>query len=118
MDQYLLTPGPVPVPEFVLRAINKPVIHHRTKEFLQFYQQFLQKLRYLFQAESESAAVGTMIGSGTYGVETAIYSIFNKQETVLVPDNGKFSKRWADYGRLLGFECGSFADRMGKSTEG
>ena len=117
MMKYLLTPGPVPVPEFVLKAINQPVIHHRTKAFEQFYQKFLTKLRYLFQVESETSRVGIMIGSGTYGVEAAIYSLFNKGESVLVIDNGKFSERWVNFSRLLGLNTIVLRKNWGESPE-
>ena len=115
--KYLLTPGPVPVPEFVLKAISQPVIHHRTKAFEQFYQKFLTKLRYLFQAESPNSRVGTMIGSGTYGVEAAIYSLFNQGESVLVIDNGKFSERWAVFSRKLGLNTIILKKDWGESPE-
>ena len=32
-----LTPGPVPVPEFVMLEMAKPIIHHRTSEFEEIY---------------------------------------------------------------------------------
>ena len=33
MKNLVLTPGPVPVPEFVMLEMAKPIIHHRTEEF-------------------------------------------------------------------------------------
>ena len=32
-DNYLLTPGPTPVPSEVLEAMARPIIHHRTPQF-------------------------------------------------------------------------------------
>ncbi|MEO1588255.1 MAG: aminotransferase class V-fold PLP-dependent enzyme [Bacteroidota bacterium] len=97
----LLTPGPVPVPPWVQAAMQQPVIHHRTPEFEAFYQSFLGDLRYVFQT---SGAVAASLGSGTFGVEMAMYSLFQKGDKIAVLDMGKFSGRWADYGEVLGCE--------------
>ena len=34
--QYLLTPGPTPVPEEVIKAMAQPIIHHRTPQYKDF----------------------------------------------------------------------------------
>ncbi|MCI4666949.1 MAG: alanine--glyoxylate aminotransferase family protein [Bacteroidia bacterium] len=109
----LLTPGPVYVPSFVLEAFNKPVIHHRSKEFAQFYEGMLERLKYLFQAEQ----VGSMIGSGTYGVASMMYSLFQKGDKVMVLSNGKFSERWVDEGNYLGLEVSSYQIEWGKAFD-
>ncbi len=95
----LLSPGPAPIPDFVKEAITQPVIHHRTSEFETFYGDLLEDFKYLFQTEQY---VCSMIGSGTYGVEAAIYSLFREGEEVLVLNIGKFGERWIDYGQLCG----------------
>jgi len=109
----LLTPGPVPVPDFILAAINQEVIHHRSPAFASFYKELLDNLAYLFQAE----IVGTMIGSGTYGVGAMIYSLFRPGEKVLVLNNGKFSGRWVDESRHLGLEVVEIKADWGKSID-
>ncbi len=98
---HLLTPGPVPIPPFVSQALTKPVIHHRTEAFRQLYSGLLSDLRYLFQARGK---VALALGSGTYGVEMAMYSLFQPGQQVLVVDMGKFSGRWGQYARVLGLE--------------
>lgn len=97
----LLTPGPVAVPDFVMKAVSQQTILHRDTEFEAFYKKMLKRLQFLFQTESEVCA---MIGSGTAGFEALMYSLFRKGEKVLVISMGKFSQRWADYGKLLGLE--------------
>jgi aspartate aminotransferase-like enzyme len=112
MDSKLLTPGPVPVPDFVMQAIQRPVIHHRTEQFYSFYLDLLKGLRYLFRTEK---SVGTLMGSGTYGVEMMMGSLFRKNEKVAFISYGKFSDRWADYGQLLGLDCFDWKIDWGKS---
>jgi len=97
----LYSPGPVPVPDFVQEALSQAVIHHRSSEFEDFFGGFLESLSYIFQTGNQVCAC---MGSGTYGVEMAIYSMFQAGERIVVSANGKFSKRWADYARHLGIE--------------
>jgi aspartate aminotransferase-like enzyme len=33
LKQYLLTPGPTPVPERVMLAMARPIVHHRMPAF-------------------------------------------------------------------------------------
>jgi len=107
----LLTPGPVAVPEFIMQAISKPVIHHRSDSFKAFYKKLLTDLQYLFQTQQYTC---TVIGSGTYGVEVAMYSLFSKGESVLILDNGKFSNRWVRYAEVLQCEVASLRVEWGK----
>ncbi|GAB4430316.1 MAG: alanine--glyoxylate aminotransferase family protein [Bacteroidia bacterium] len=111
----LLTPGPVDIPAFVQAALLRPVIHHRTAVFRAFYTALLARLRYLFQ--TEAGAVCTATGSGTYGVEMAMYSLFAPGARVLALSNGKFSARWAAYGPLLGLEVVVLERPWGASFE-
>lgn len=110
----LLTPGPVDVPEFVLQAISQSVIPHRSAEFESFYEAMLHRLRYLFQSEGK---VCTMIGSGTGGVEAAMYSLFPPGSEVLIVSMGKFSRRWADYGREMGLRIHEIVKEWGETVK-
>ena len=97
----LLSPGPVGVPKFVTDAIAQPVIHHRTAAFGQFFESFQKDLQYVFQTENPVIA---MPGTGTFGVEAAMFSLFKPGDQVAIPAMGKFSSRWAAYGMQLGLE--------------
>ena len=94
----LLTPGPVAVPNFVIEAISQQVIPHRSQAFHAFYEGLLQDLRYVFQTQTQTCC---MVGTGTQGVEAAMYSLFRSGDKVIIPSMGKFSQRWVDYGKIL-----------------
>ena len=98
---FLLTPGPVTVPDFVLDAMRRPVMHHRDAPFQDFFQGLQARLRKLFLTES---LTGVFAGSGTYGVEIMMRSLLHRGERVLVLNLGKFSERWARYGQLMGLQ--------------
>ncbi|MEM6800284.1 MAG: aminotransferase class V-fold PLP-dependent enzyme [Bacteroidota bacterium] len=114
MKLKLLSPGPVPIPDFVQAALGKEVIHHRDKAFEKFHQELLNRFRFIFQTEK---GVCSCIGSGTYGVEMAIYSLFRAGEEVLVPVQGKFSERWAAYGQHLGLKIHQLPISWGQSPD-
>ncbi len=97
----LLNPGPVAVPPFVMDAIAQPVIHQRTAAFDAFFEALQGDLQYVFQ--TNSLVIG-MPGSGTFGVEAAMFSLFKPGDQVAIPAMGKFSQRWVAFGMALGLE--------------
>jgi aspartate aminotransferase-like enzyme len=97
----ILNPGPVAVPRYVLDAIGKPVVHQRSVAFDTFFEAFQNDLQYVFQTESPVIA---MPGSGTFGVEAAMFSLFKPGDQVAIPAMGKFSQRWAAFGIALGLD--------------
>ena len=110
----ILNPGPVWVPDFVLDAIRKPVIHQRSSEFSVFFQELQEGLRYFFQTKN---TVVSMPGSGTSGMESSIRSLFKQKDKVLVVSFGKFSSRWAAFSRISGLEVSELKSENGKRSE-
>ena len=107
----LLTPGPVAVPNFVIEAISQQVIPHRSQAFHAFYEGLLQDLQYVFQTQAQTCC---MVGTGTQGVEAAMYSLFQPGDKVIIPAMGKFSQRWVDYGKMLGLTVVEMPIKWGK----
>ena len=44
IKNYLMTPGPTPVPPEVLLSMAKPIIHHRTPQFQKILQEVEENL--------------------------------------------------------------------------
>lgn len=112
--QHLLTPGPVPIPDFVQRALCQPPVYHHTADFEAFMEELESGLRYFFQTQG---TVLGMIGSGTYGMEALMYSLLERGDRVIVQSIGKFSQRWADYADLLGMDTVRLEKSWGQGTE-
>lgn len=89
------------VPRHVMDAIAQPVMHQRTAAFDEFFHGFQADLRYVFQTHSPVVA---MPGTGTFGVEAAMFSFFKPGDKVAIPAMGKFSQRWASFGMELGLD--------------
>ena len=98
---YLLTPGPTPLPPYVLKSLSQPIIHHRTPQFQQILKDVFEGLKYLFQTSND---VFILASSGTGAMEAAVANIINKGDKVLVIEGGKFGERWTELNKVYGAE--------------
>lgn len=101
MAPLILNPGPVAVPRYVIDAIGQPVVHQRSSAFEEMFNQLQGDLQYVFQT---SHPVLAMPGTGTFGVESAIFSLFRPGDQVAIPAMGKFSQRWVAFAIQLGLD--------------
>lgn len=97
----ILNPGPVAVPQYVIEAIGQPVVHQRSSAFGEMFNRLQGDLQYVFQTEH---LVMAMPGTGTFGVESAIFSLFKPGDQVAIPAMGKFSQRWVAFAIQLGLD--------------
>lgn len=112
-DTLLMMPGPVPVAPKVLRAMSKPMINHRGKEFSAMFDDCTAMLKEIFQTQND---LFILSGSGTASMEAAIGCTIDKDDKVVAIENGKFGERFKDiaarYGQVvpLEFEWGQSVD--------
>ncbi|MDW8033381.1 MAG: alanine--glyoxylate aminotransferase family protein [Nitrososphaerota archaeon] len=86
----LLLPGPITLPERVLKAMSKPIINHRGEEFHKLYEKIEEDLKLAFQTEND---VYMISGSGTAGVDMVFQNFVYEGEKILIPDFGDFTER-------------------------
>jgi aspartate aminotransferase-like enzyme len=91
--QYLLTPGPTPVPPQVLAALAEPIVHHRSPDFTPIYRSCLERLQVVCRTGQE---VLLFASSGTGAFESAVQNLVSPGEPHLVVSAGNFGERWAD----------------------
>lgn len=110
-NQLLMTPGPTIVPEKILDAMAKPVIHHRTPEFVSIFQNCSERLQKVFKTQN---GVYIFAGTGTAAMEASICNTISPGDKVLSIVSGKFSERLRDIAKTYGanvtsleFEWGS-----------
>jgi aspartate aminotransferase-like enzyme len=99
--QYLLIPGPTPVPPSVQAAMSKPVFGHRSDDFARLYERIEEKLRKIFQTKNE---VFVLTCSGTGGMEAAVANTISPGDKVLALITGNFGERFANIARAYGAE--------------
>jgi aspartate aminotransferase-like enzyme len=102
----LMTPGPTRVPERVLRAGARPMIHHRTPEFSRELSSAIELLRPVFGTESTPMPVHT---TGRGALEATICNLFSVGNEIAVCCNGKFGDMWATFAESYGVVVHRFA---------
>ncbi|WP_268541500.1 pyridoxal-phosphate-dependent aminotransferase family protein [Candidatus Nitrosotenuis cloacae] len=87
-----MLPGPTNVPERVMRAMITPMINHRSDDFVELYEDAVEKTKKVFQSEGEAVLLSA---SGTGAVEASVINLIKKGDKVIIPVNGEFSGRLA-----------------------
>ncbi len=107
---YIMAPGPTPVPIDVLLAGAKETIHHRTPQFLKIIEQTLDEAKYLFQTSNR---VYVFVSSGTGAMEAAVTNLVNPGEKAIVVVAGKFGERWKEICQAYGINVVEIALEWG-----
>ncbi|MBL1375821.1 pyridoxal-phosphate-dependent aminotransferase family protein [Zobellella iuensis] len=98
---FLQIPGPSPVPDRILRAMDNPVIDHRGPEFADLGQAVLAGIKRIFKTESP---VVIYPASGTGAWEAALVNTLSPGDRVLMCETGQFATLWHELASKLGLE--------------
>ncbi|MFA5038268.1 MAG: alanine--glyoxylate aminotransferase family protein [Candidatus Omnitrophota bacterium] len=90
---YLLTPGPTPLPPEICEALSRPIIHHRTPQFQNILKEVEESLKNAFQTKND---VFILTSSGTGAMEAAVVNLLSWGDKALVIQGGKFGERWTE----------------------
>ena len=91
--KYLLTPGPVELPQEVLSAAAKPLISHRCEEFSQLLSGIEVKLNKLLRSEGP---VVILPSSGTGALEALAVNFLDEKSTFISVSCGTFGDRFRE----------------------
>ena len=92
--RLLLGPGPSLVHPRVYRAMAQPVIGMFDPVFIQLLDDTQRPLRTVFRTENDFTMA--ISGTGTAGMEAAIYNVVEPGDTVVVCRNGYFGMRMSE----------------------
>ena len=92
--RLLLGPGPSLVHPRVYRAMMQPVIGFLDPVFIQVLDDTQRPLRTVFRTENDMTMA--ISGTGTAGMEAAIYNVVEPGDTVVVCRNGYFGMRMSE----------------------
>lgn len=98
---FLQIPGPSPVPERVMRAMDMPVLDHRGPEFQKLGRRVLSKLKGVFKTDGH---VFIYPASGTGAWEAALANAFSPGDRILMYETGHFSTLWKNMAIKLGLQ--------------
>ena len=88
----LRIPGPTPLPERVVRAMNRPLIDHRGPEFAAILAEVTAGAKRVFKTKNDLLL---LTSSGTGGLESAVANLVSPGDEVVVALSGNFGERFA-----------------------
>jgi aspartate aminotransferase-like enzyme len=88
----LRIPGPTPLPERVVRSMNRPMIDHRGSEFAAILAEITAGAKRVFKTSSD---VLILTCSGTGGLESAVANLVSPGDEVVAALCGNFGERFA-----------------------
>ena len=112
--EFLMIPGPTPVPDVVLEAIGRHPIGHRTPEFSKILTGVTERLKWLGETKND---VFVLTGSGTAAMEAAISNTVSPGDGVLSLVCGVFGERWAKIAEAFGADVHRLTVEPGQSVD-
>ena len=98
---FLQIPGPTNVPDRVLRAMDAPVIDHRSAEFAELGKEVLEGTRAVFKTAGH---VIMYPASGTGAWEAALVNTLSAGDRVVLFETGHFSSLWRSVAEKFGLQ--------------
>jgi alanine-glyoxylate transaminase / serine-glyoxylate transaminase / serine-pyruvate transaminase len=96
---FLQIPGPTPVPDRILRAMDTPIIDHRGPEFQTLSKRVLEGIKTIFKT-TNPVIIYTATGTGAW--EAALVNTLNPGDRVLMVETGQFATLWKNMAGKLG----------------
>src|SRR5262245_20513673 len=94
-----MTPGPTRVPERVLPAGARPMIHHRSHEFSNELATMLELVAPVFGCRGPVLPVHA---TGRGALEATICNLFSAGDEIAACCNGRFGEMWARIAEAYG----------------
>jgi alanine-glyoxylate transaminase/serine-glyoxylate transaminase/serine-pyruvate transaminase len=98
---FLHIPGPTPLPDRVLRAMDTPIIDHRGPEFARLTKKVLEGIKTIFKT---TRPVIIYTATGTGGWEAALVNTLSPGDKVLMVETGQFATLWKVMAEKLGLK--------------
>jgi len=95
----LMSPGPTRVPDPVLAAGARPMLHHRDPEFSKILSSTIDKLRPLFGTTGDILPIHA---TGRGAMEGAICNLFSPGDQIVSFCNGHFGEMWSHIAEAFG----------------
>lgn len=96
---FLHIPGPTPVPDRVLRAMDTPMIDHRGPEFAKMTKKALDGIKTIFKT-TNPVIIYTATGTGAW--EAALTNTLSPGDKVLMFETGQFAGLWKKMAERIG----------------
>ena len=98
---HLHIPGPTPVPDRILRAMDTPIIDHRGPEFSRLARRCLDGIKTIFKT-AKPVIIYTATGTGAW--EAALINTLSPGDKVLMVETGQFATLWRNMAEKIGLK--------------
>ena len=98
---FLHIPGPTPLPDRVLRAMDAAIIDHRGPEFAKLTKRVLEGIKTIFKT-TKPVIIYTATGTGAW--EAALVNTLSPGDRVLMVETGQFATLWKNMATKLGLK--------------
>src|ERR1700730_5540179 len=98
---FLHIPGPTPMPDRILRAMDTPIIDHRGPEFAKLARRCLDGIKTIFKT-TNPVIIYTATGTGAW--EAALVNTLSPGDRVLMVETGQFATQWKTMAEKLGLK--------------
>ncbi len=112
--EFLMIPGPTPVPDRVLAAIARHPLGHRSQDFSDVLMEAIDGLKWLGETNNEPLI---LTSSGTGAMEGAIANVVERGDKVLSLVCGVFGERFARIAEAYGAEVERLSVPFGKPVD-
>jgi alanine-glyoxylate transaminase / serine-glyoxylate transaminase / serine-pyruvate transaminase len=98
---FLHIPGPTPLPDRVLRAMDAAIIDHRGPEFAKLTKRVLEGIKTIFKT-TKPVIIYTATGTGAW--EAALVNTLSPGDRVLMVETGQFATLWKRMAENIGLK--------------
>ncbi|HVT55119.1 MAG TPA: aminotransferase class V-fold PLP-dependent enzyme [Xanthobacteraceae bacterium] len=98
---FLHIPGPSPLPDRVLRAMDRAIIDHRGPEFAKLAKRCLEGIKTIFKT-ANPVIIYTATGTGAW--EGALVNTLSPGDKVLMVETGQFGTLWKKLAEKIGLK--------------
>lgn len=114
MKQYLLIPGPTPVPPEVLSSLSHPMINHRSSDFKAVLSEVTDGLKWAYQTKND---VLILTCSGTGAMEAAVVNTLSPGDKIVIVNIGAFGARFVKIAKAYGLNIDEVKVERGKAAD-
>ena len=98
---FLQIPGPTPLPDRIMRAIDMPLIDQRGPEFAKLAKRVFEGIKTIFKT-TQPVIIYTATGTGAW--EAALANTLSPGDRVLMVETGQFATLWKVMAERLGLK--------------
>src|SRR6187397_2046426 len=99
---FLHIPGPSPLPDRVLRAMDTPIIDHRGPDFAKLAKRCLDGIKTIFKT-TNPVIMYTATGTGAW--EAALVNTLSPGDRVVMVETGQFATLWKNMATKIGLKA-------------